>query len=255
LHLVLPPELFPRAARLFSFRRSVLVAGVVMGLAICLGAFHRIAFRVPATVDVGELPVLVAESVAGELPSREESSASRPERGEEVPPPAPRQSAAAMILTFGRPEFPVTDAEPTDGEPIDSLVLRDDPVERLFPPEAKPKRETPAKRQPRATADPSRSRVASVRSTVRKAATLLRRVPPAYPARARRAGVEGRVLLAVAVRSDGKVDAVSLVRSSGSGLLDSAAMRAVRKWSFHPATLNGRAVHSELRVPVRFELR
>ncbi len=255
LRMVPPPDASPRAARLFSFRRSVLVAGVVMGLAICLGVSLRIAALVPATVDVGDLPVLVAESIAGELPPREESSASRPERSEEARPPAPRQSAAAMILTFERPEFPVTDAEPIDGEPIDSLVFRDDPDERLFPPEAKPKREPPAKRKPRATADPARSRVASVRSTVRKAATLLRRVPPAYPSRARQAGVEGRVLLTVMVRSDGKVDSVSLVRSSGSGLLDSAAMRAVRKWSFHPATLNGRAVQSELRVPVRFELR
>ena len=256
LRLVPPPEVSPRHARLFSFSRSVLVAGVVVSPGICLGAFHRVSRQTAATVAVEDLPVLVAESVSAEEQAQEDPAESRPERIEEVRPPAPPQTAAVMVSSFERAELPAPEVEAFDGEPIESLSLRDDPAERLFPPKPSLRKpETPITRKPSAPAKPPRSRVAAARSAVKKAATLLRRVPPSYPVRARQAGVEGRVLLAVVVRRDGRVHEVSLVSSSGNGLLDSAAMRAVRKWFFQPATLNGRAVDSQLRVPVRFELR
>ncbi|AHF04446.1 energry transducer TonB [Marichromatium purpuratum 984] len=78
--------------------------------------------------------------------------------------------------------------------------------------------------------------------------------PPRYPRRARRQGVEGRVLIRVVVGADGRVGATTLIESSGHRLLDDAALRAVARWRFAPAWQAGRAVAAQLTVPVIFRL-
>ncbi len=49
-----------------------------------------------------------------------------------------------------------------------------------------------------------------------------------YPDEARRRALAGSLVLTVAVRRDGAVDSIELVRSSGQPLLDEAAIRTVR---------------------------
>jgi len=49
-----------------------------------------------------------------------------------------------------------------------------------------------------------------------------------YPRMARRLGVEGRVVLAFTLRADGRLAGVRVAESSGSELLDEAALQAVR---------------------------
>lgn len=84
---------------------------------------------------------------------------------------------------------------------------------------------------------------------------LYRKNPePAYPLAARRRRQEGVVLLAVRVSADGRSAAVTLKRTSGFKLLDDAATGAVMDWEFEPARDEGRAVESEIEVPVRFRL-
>lgn len=77
---------------------------------------------------------------------------------------------------------------------------------------------------------------------------------PVYPMLARRQGIEGRVLIRVAVRQSGQVGDVDIARSSGSSLLDDAALRAVRRWRFHPALRSGQAITATITVPVVFRL-
>jgi protein TonB len=78
--------------------------------------------------------------------------------------------------------------------------------------------------------------------------------PPTYPRQARRMGWEGRVLLRVRVDDRGRVDTVRLGRSSGHGLLDRAALDAVRRWRFAPATRGATPVAAWIDVPIRFRL-
>jgi len=78
--------------------------------------------------------------------------------------------------------------------------------------------------------------------------------PPVYPAAALAGRIEGRVLLHLTVGLSGDVTLVRLVRSSGSALLDQAAITAVRKWRFEPATQRGEPVAWECQLPVRFTL-
>ena len=79
--------------------------------------------------------------------------------------------------------------------------------------------------------------------------------PPGYPFAARRRGLEGRVLLRVEVSRTGAAERVTVTRSSGHGLLDDAARRAVAGWRFLPATVAGAAVSGAVDVPVSFRLR
>ena len=85
--------------------------------------------------------------------------------------------------------------------------------------------------------------------------TFLFRQEPAYPERARRAGAEGVVGVRIALASDGSVRQVELTQSSGSRLLDEAALAAARASSFAPASRNRAPVDSEAVASYRFELR
>ena len=84
---------------------------------------------------------------------------------------------------------------------------------------------------------------------------FLFRQEPAYPERARRAGVEGVVGMRIALTADGTVRHVELTRSSGSRLLDEAAEAAARASTFTPASRNRSPVASEAEASYRFELR
>ena len=77
---------------------------------------------------------------------------------------------------------------------------------------------------------------------------------PAYPARDRDRGVEGRVELLVSIDSEGAVLEVEVARSSGSATLDRAAGKTVESWRFHPALRDGAAVASRVLVPFEFRL-
>ena len=81
------------------------------------------------------------------------------------------------------------------------------------------------------------------------------RQEPAYPERARRAGVEGVVGMRIVLAADGSVRHVELTRSSGSRLLDEAAESAARASTFTPASRNHLPVEAEADASYRFELR
>jgi len=87
------------------------------------------------------------------------------------------------------------------------------------------------------------------------APSYLNNPPPPYPLAARLSRREGTVLLEVTVTGQGRVAEVEVLRSSGEADLDRAAVAAVRRWTFHPATAGGRAVAARVEVPVRFRLR
>jgi protein TonB len=78
--------------------------------------------------------------------------------------------------------------------------------------------------------------------------------PPEYPEIARRRGQQGRVMLEVNVSVDGMPVSVTVAQSSGYPSLDAAALSAVQRWRFVPATRGGSPVAAVAAVPVRFRL-
>lgn len=77
---------------------------------------------------------------------------------------------------------------------------------------------------------------------------------PKYPRLARQRGQQGRVILRVSVKADGKVADIAVHHSSGFRLLDRAALKTVQGWSFTPARQHGKPVAGRVDVPVAFRL-
>jgi protein TonB len=86
-----------------------------------------------------------------------------------------------------------------------------------------------------------------------KAPVLQTRVDPTYPEAARKARMEGVVILEAIITATGSVEDVRVLKSVNP-LLDASAVRAVQQWRYKPATLNARAVRVYLTVTVTFNL-
>jgi periplasmic protein TonB len=74
---------------------------------------------------------------------------------------------------------------------------------------------------------------------------------PEYPEQARKAGLQGTVILWTVVETDGRISEVHISRPLGMGL-DEKAIEAVRKWRFTPAMRDGKPVPVQLNIEVNF---
>ncbi len=79
---------------------------------------------------------------------------------------------------------------------------------------------------------------------------LIRKVEPAYPEAARRANLQGTVVLDAIIAADGTV--VNLHPISGDESLTSAAMDAARWWRFRPYRVQGEPAAVETSLTVEF---
>lgn len=84
------------------------------------------------------------------------------------------------------------------------------------------------------------------------AANLLNTVDPVYPPIAKAAHVEGTVVLHAIIGEDGTVRKLAVI--SGPNMLQSAAVDAVRHWTYKPYLLNGEPVEVETTITVNFHL-
>jgi protein TonB len=85
--------------------------------------------------------------------------------------------------------------------------------------------------------------------------TPVNKLPPTYPSSLLGKGIGGRVLVTCAVDDSGSVTGVSIKQSSGHPDLDKAAINAVNKWKFKPASKAGRKVKATCVVPFNFEVK
>jgi TonB family protein len=81
----------------------------------------------------------------------------------------------------------------------------------------------------------------------------LDRAIPRYPAAARRAGVQGPVVIRGIVRRDGTIDNLEIIKDLPYGLGEEAR-RAVNRWRFRPATHRGEPIDVYYTVTVNFRL-
>ncbi|TFG59204.1 MAG: energy transducer TonB [Spirochaetales bacterium] len=77
---------------------------------------------------------------------------------------------------------------------------------------------------------------------------------PAYPRKAREKGIEGTVLIRLHVDAKGIPQSAEIAASSGSDLLDTSALKAVKAVKFLPAFEGEKPIASEVVVPIRFVL-
>lgn len=221
-------------------------------------------------VEVGlvSLPPLVAGEKS--TPGAHLSTASAPAPGEGAPTPAAQRKgergAPSPSGVANRPpdpprleSAPETARKPPSSEPGSAFAESLPPAEFSAPAEKEA-----GHSQAHAGAGPPRmSEPAAFRDKGKASASVplveaLPRydsnAPPLYPRLARDRGWEGEVLLRVIVSEAGDVRRVSIERSSKHAVLDAAALRAVRRWRFHPSRLGPTPVEGEVLVPLRFKL-
>jgi len=82
----------------------------------------------------------------------------------------------------------------------------------------------------------------------------VRSIVPVYPFRARKKGLEGDVVLEVAVSGTGKPVSCVVINSSGFEDLDKAAEESIMASLFYPGTVGGESTVSSLKITIRFQL-
>ena len=82
---------------------------------------------------------------------------------------------------------------------------------------------------------------------------IVYKIDPVYPDAARKAGVQGFVVLNAVIAADGMVKSLRPV--AGPEVLAQAAVDAVQSWKYAPYRVEGRAVEIETTVSVDFRLR
>jgi protein TonB len=83
--------------------------------------------------------------------------------------------------------------------------------------------------------------------------TPVSRVEPRYTEAARRAGVQGVVILGLIIDPDGAVESITVHRGLPLGLTQNA-VQAVEQWRFTPSVFHGRKVSVRYTLTVRFTL-
>lgn len=86
--------------------------------------------------------------------------------------------------------------------------------------------------------------------------TVVKQVQPAYTEEAIRNRIQGAVLMAVVVLSDGTVGDVTVLRSLDTTFgLDAQAVLAAKQWVFNPGMKDGVAVAVRVTIEMTFTLR
>ena len=84
--------------------------------------------------------------------------------------------------------------------------------------------------------------------------TTLVRIPPVYPMRARRRGIQGWVKVAFIVDEQGHVLDVTILTAEPQGIFDQSVKRCVAGWRFKPGTIEGVPVRTKAETTIRYQL-
>ena len=84
--------------------------------------------------------------------------------------------------------------------------------------------------------------------------TPLVRIPPVYPSRAKRRGIEGWVRVKFLVKAGGEVARVEILEAQPEKVFDTSVRNCVLGWRFKPGTVGGEAVDVWAETVVRFRL-
>ena len=81
---------------------------------------------------------------------------------------------------------------------------------------------------------------------------IVTKVPPQYPADAKKARIQGKVVLDAVIGKTGNVENLKVV--SGPAALQQSALDAVRQWTYKPFLVNGNPIEVETTINVTYTL-
>ncbi|HYA31264.1 MAG TPA: energy transducer TonB, partial [Thermodesulfovibrionales bacterium] len=165
----------------------------------------------------------------------------------------PKKPAHESMPSSPSPQLPAPVLQPVTQSPSQTQAVESPSVETpapFTPVVSLPQTNLPAGNQ-------AASDVASTGSVTppQFGAAYLNNPKPAYPALAKRMGMEGTVMLKVLVSREGTALKVEVAHSSGFATLDKAATDAVKNWRFIPARRAFQPVDEWVQVPVAFRLK
>jgi protein TonB len=79
-------------------------------------------------------------------------------------------------------------------------------------------------------------------------------IPPLYPPRALRAGIQGVVTAEFTITAEGLVRDIEIVAADPPKVFDRAVRRALRRWKFRPIIADGQAAERRARKDIHFKL-
>ncbi len=193
--------------------RKVLEASMAISLLLMIVLFY--SFKTFETkVKLPERPNITIETI--QIPPTQQI--------QKPPPPA-------------RPSIPVEadDDEMLDDVTIDNTDVNMAPTENLPPPPP-----------------PEDDEVYEFFAVSQKP-VLIHKEKPVYPELARKAGIEGIVVVTVTIGKDGHVEDAKIFKSIP--MLDEAALEAARKCVFKPAKQRDKYVRVKMNIPFHFKLK
>jgi len=204
----------------------------------------------PVKLVVGDIAPMEVRMVPAEQAAQPDPPLDEPPPLPEVPPPPPE--LATMVEPpppdLPPPVFPV-EAPPPPPPPQ---------PEKPKPPPPKPVQKRPPVPQAPVEAQPQQAAPAAPAAPRTVSASQLGYIVPPnpiYPARSRKAGEQGNVMVRVLVDVTGRPAQVSLQTSSGHPELDQSALSAVRAAQFRPYAEGGLTQAVWVLVPINFVLR
>jgi periplasmic protein TonB len=204
----------------------------------------------PVKLIVGDIAPMEVRMVPAEQAAQPDPPLDEPPPLPEVPPPPPELATLVEPPPpdLPPPVFPVeAPPPPPPPQPEKPKPQPPKPVQKRPPVPQAPVEAQPQQAAPAAPAAPK---------TV-SASQLGYVVPPnpIYPARSRKAGEQGNVMIRVLIDVTGRPAQVSLQTSSGHPELDQSALSAVRAAQFRPYAEGGLTQAVWVLVPINFVLR
>jgi protein TonB len=83
---------------------------------------------------------------------------------------------------------------------------------------------------------------------------ILRKVEPVYPAQASAKRLQGKVTVEAVILQSGRIASVKVLESTNP-IFNDAARRAILRWRYSPATVDGKPVAIYFTVVVDFKLK
>ncbi len=80
------------------------------------------------------------------------------------------------------------------------------------------------------------------------------KIPPVYPLRAMRRGIEGWVKVRFEVDRQGRIHDPEVVEAAPAKLFDASVLKCVKQWKFRPGTVQGVPVNTLVETTIRFQL-
>ncbi|MCS3902555.1 protein TonB [Methylohalomonas lacus] len=171
---------------------------------------------------------------------REEEPEPEPERKEEEPPEPPDEPEPQQQPEMAEPEAPEPQqqAQPSVSAPNIDIPMGIDGVPYVGDFMKSP------------TPEPQKPDTSGVLTDIQPTS----KVPPQYPPRALRSGIEGSVTVEFTITTDGTVKDPEIVAADPEHIFNDAVLRSIRRWKFEKQRVDGEVVERRARQVVRFKL-